>query len=74
MNLEFTAKSGVIMYVIVYVHYLNLARGSSIAPPTSWETELKPLGFTSAKPLVSRVVPPVGALVSRSLDTSNILC
>ena len=31
MNMEFTAKAGFIMYV--FMNYLNLARGSSVAPP-----------------------------------------
>ena len=38
MNLEFTAKAGFIMYVCM--HYLNLARDSSVEPPFTWGAQL----------------------------------
>ena len=31
MNLDFTARAGLVKYI--HMHYLNLARGSSVAPP-----------------------------------------
>ena len=45
MHLEFTTEAGFIMYICA--HDLNLARGSSEAPPALWGAELTLLfGFT----------------------------
>ena len=67
MNLEFTAEAGFIMYI--YAHDLNLARGSSVAPPALWEAQLT-LILASPKPSG----PTTDLLSMRKDNIFYILC